>query len=286
MSTTATLDGSFNIGAHKWYWDANANIGFNDAKQSFTGNVRADRVAQALGPLALCTAPCVPLNIFGGNGSITADQLAFISFTERDRSSQHLADFTANLSGDLFDLPAGAVGLAVGYEHRIQSGSFNPDPIIAAGLGADIPSQPAQGRYNSDEVYAELRVPILKGHAVLLFARSDRLGPSTPITQSPAPARPTPVPAYGSRSKTCYCAAAMRPVSVLQVSANCLAAGRASTWLRAIRAATIQMRRRPQPINRVRRSGQTAPRMGFPPTAATRSRKAASYRSSRRAMQI
>ncbi|QXQ08590.1 TonB-dependent receptor [Sphingosinicellaceae bacterium] len=162
MSTTATLDGSFNIGAHKWYWDANANIGFNDAKQSFTGNVRADRVAQALGPVALCTAPCVPLNVFGGNGSITADQLAFISFTERDRSSQHLADFTANLSGDLFDLPAGAVGLAVGYEHRIQSGSFDPDPIISAGLGADIPSQPARGRYNSDEVYAELRVPILK----------------------------------------------------------------------------------------------------------------------------
>ena len=162
MSTTATLDGSFNIGERKWYWDANANIGFNDAKQSFTGNVRADRVAQALGPVSLCTAPCVPLNVFGGNGSITADQLAFIAFTEHDRSSQHLADFTANISGDLFDLPAGPVGLAFGYEHRIQSASFDPDPIVAAGLGADIPSQPARGRYNSDEAYAEVRVPLLK----------------------------------------------------------------------------------------------------------------------------
>lgn len=162
MSATATLDGNFEMGGHKWFWDLNANVGFNDAKQSFTGNVRADRVAQALGPLALCTAPCVPLNVFGGNGSITADQLAFISFTERDRSSQHLGDFTANLSGDLFELPAGPVGLAIGYEHRIQSASFDPDPIIAAGLGADIPSQPARGRYDSDEVYGELRVPLLK----------------------------------------------------------------------------------------------------------------------------
>ncbi len=162
LSATATLDGSFTVGGHKWYWDANAAIGFNDAKQSFTGNVRADRVAQAVGPLALCTGDCVPLNLFGGNGSITADQLAFISFTERDRSSQHLADFTANLSGDLFDLPAGPVGFAVGYEHRIQSASFDPDPIIAAGLGADIPSQPARGRYNSDELYGEIRVPLLK----------------------------------------------------------------------------------------------------------------------------
>ena len=162
LSTTATLDGSFNVGAHKWYWDANAVIGFNDAKQSFTGNVRADRVAQAIGPVALCTAPCVPLNLFGGAGTITPDQLAFISFTEQDRSSQHLADFTANLSGDLFDLPAGPVGIAVGYEHRIQSASFDPDPIIAAGLGADIPSQPARGEYNSDEIYGEVRVPLLK----------------------------------------------------------------------------------------------------------------------------
>ena len=162
LATTATLDGSFHIGDRKWFWDASAEIGFNDAKQSFTGNVRADRVAQALGPIALCTAPCVPLNLFGGAGSITPAQLAFIQFTEHDRSSQHLADFTANLSGDLFDLPAGPVGLAVGYEHRIQSASFNPDPLIAAGLGADIPSQPARGRYNSDEIYGEIRVPIIK----------------------------------------------------------------------------------------------------------------------------
>ncbi len=162
LSATASLDGNFNFGTRKWFWDVNANIGFNDAKQSFTGNVRADRVAQAVGPLAACTAPCVPLNLFGGNGSITPAQLAFISFTEFNRSSQHLADFTANLSGELFDLPAGPVGLAVGYEHRIQTASFDPDPITAAGLGADIPSQPAAGRYNSDEIYGEIRIPLVK----------------------------------------------------------------------------------------------------------------------------
>ncbi len=162
MSTTATLDGSFDVGTHKFYWDASAVLGYNDAKQSFTGNVRADRVARAVGPVALCTAPCVPLNLFGGAGTITPDQLAYISFTEQDRSSQHIADFTANLSGELFDLPAGPVGIAIGYEHRIQDANFVPDPIIAAGLGADIPSQPARGQYNSDEAYAEVRVPLVK----------------------------------------------------------------------------------------------------------------------------
>ncbi len=162
MSVTGGLDGSFMVGANKWYWDVSAVIGFNDAKQSFTGNVNAANLTRALGPVAACTGACVPVNIFGGAGSITADQLAYITYTERNRSAQELQDYTANLSGDLFDLPGGQVGFAMGYEHRYQAGSFDPDPITAAGLSSDIPSLPARGSYNSDEVYGELRVPLLK----------------------------------------------------------------------------------------------------------------------------
>ncbi|MDB5722841.1 MAG: TonB-dependent receptor [Alphaproteobacteria bacterium] len=162
FATTATLDGTFMMGSHKWYWDANASVGVNDAHQSFTGNVNAARVAQAVGPVGLCTAPCVPLNLFGGNGSITPAMLNFIAFTERDKSQQHLWDYTANLSGDLVDLPAGPLAVAIGYEHRVQSASFDPDPIVAAGLGADIPAAPAHGRYNVNEIYGEVRIPILK----------------------------------------------------------------------------------------------------------------------------
>lgn len=162
FSLTGTLDGKFHIGSREFYWDVNAVLGWNDAHQTFTGNVNAAKVAQALGPLANCTAPCVPLNIFGGAGSITQDMLDFISFTEKDKSSQKLQDYTANITGDLFDLPAGPVGVAVGYEHRYQFGSFTPDPVIQAGLGADIPAQAASGSYKSNEFYGELRVPILK----------------------------------------------------------------------------------------------------------------------------
>ena len=162
MSITGGLDGSFTVGEHKWFWDVSAVFGFNDAKQSFTGNVNAANLTRGLGPVANCVAPCVPVNIFGGAGSITASQLAYITYTERNRSAQELQDYTANLSGDLFDLPAGPVGFAVGYEHRYQKGSFDPDPITAAGLSSDIPSLPASGSYRSNEFYGELRVPILK----------------------------------------------------------------------------------------------------------------------------
>ncbi|PZU08003.1 TonB-dependent receptor [Sphingomonas sp.] len=161
-STTATLDGSFEVGERKFYWDVNAVVGLNDARQTFTGNVNAAKVARALGPVANCTGDCVPLNIFGGAGSITPAMLNYISFVEHDQSYQRLYDYTANLSGDLFHLPAGNVGVAIGYEHRLQKGGFTPDPIIQAGLGADIPAQAASGKFNTDEVYGEIRVPILK----------------------------------------------------------------------------------------------------------------------------
>ena len=161
MSLTGTLDGSFDVGEKKFYWDVNAILGFNDAHQTFTGNINAAKLARALGPIANCTGECVPFNIFGGAGSVTPAMLAYVGFVEKDKSSQRLQDYTANLTGDLFDLPAGPVGIAVGFEHRYQFGSFDPDPVIVAGLGADIPAQPARGSYNSDEVYGEIRVPIL-----------------------------------------------------------------------------------------------------------------------------
>jgi iron complex outermembrane receptor protein len=73
-----------------------------------------------------------------------------------------LWDASANLTGQLFDLPAGPVGVALGYEHRDMKGSFVPDAIIQAGLGADIPAAASSGQYHADEVYGELSVPILK----------------------------------------------------------------------------------------------------------------------------
>ena len=157
----ATLDGQFGLGERTFYWDVNAVFGLNDAHQLFTGNVNAARVAQALGPVANCTGSCVPLNIFGGEGSITPAMLGFIAFDEKSRSDQKLQDYTANLSGELFDLPGGPVGIAVGYEHRYQAGSFTHDPVIQAGLGADIPAQAASGSYTSDEFYGEIRLPLL-----------------------------------------------------------------------------------------------------------------------------
>jgi len=159
---SGTLSGSFQMGAGEWFWDVNALAGRNKAKQTVFGNVNAANVARALGPVAACTAPCVPFNIFGGAGSITQAMIDYVAFTQRDRSKQNLWDVSANLSGNLFELPGGSAGIAFGVEHRDQRGRFDPDPTVAAGLGSDIPALPTKGSYNVDEAYVELRLPLLK----------------------------------------------------------------------------------------------------------------------------
>lgn len=159
-NVTATLSGEVSLFSNPWDWDVNYVTSENSAEQSFTGNINVANVGRALGPVALCTAPCVPLNIFGGDGTITQAMLNYIGYTEENKSDQKLRDFSANITGDLFDMPAGPLSAAVGYEHREVEGSFTPDPITAAGLSSDIPALPSRGEFDVDEFYGELRIPL------------------------------------------------------------------------------------------------------------------------------
>ena len=164
----ATLDGRFNIGANDWYWDVNAAYGRNKAKQKMFGNINSAHLRQALGPVDDCVGEqgqfggtCVPFNIFGGAGSITPAMMDFVTFVQNDSSKQTFWDLTANLSGNLFQLPGGPLGAAVGVEYRDLEGQFDPDPVVAAGFSSDIPALPTKGGYDVKEAYAELSAPLL-----------------------------------------------------------------------------------------------------------------------------
>jgi iron complex outermembrane receptor protein len=162
---TGTLSGVASLFDNPWDWDINAVYSENKAEQTFTGNVNAQRVVQALGPVAACTGECVPLNIFGGAGTITPEMLNYIGFTQRDSSEQKLIDFSANITGDIMNLPAGPLSAAFGIENRHTEGRFDPDPIVAAGFSSDIPAQPASGEIEVREAYAEFRIPIISDAA-------------------------------------------------------------------------------------------------------------------------
>ncbi len=157
------FEGDFELAGRTMYWDVNGIRSENNAKQTKLNQFNARMLSVGMGDPAVCalTPGCVPIDIFG-EGSLTREMLDFVTYTGVDTSSQKLVDVTANLSGDLFELPAGAVGFAIGYEHREEDGNFIPDPVVANGETADVPTQPTAGGYDVDEVYGEVIVPILK----------------------------------------------------------------------------------------------------------------------------
>jgi len=170
----ATLDGNFGVAGRDWYWDVNGVYGHNQAKQRMLGNINAKKLGIALGPLDTClagaagpggpdAAGCVPFNIFGGEGTITQDMIDYVTFIQNDSSKQDMWDISANISGELFELPGGPLGVAAGVESRDLTGSFSPDAVVQAGFSSDIPALPTSGGYNVKEAYAELNAPILKG---------------------------------------------------------------------------------------------------------------------------
>lgn len=188
----AGFRGDFDFADRGFYWDVNAVWSRNSAEQITHNSYNALKIRNALGPgtvagingatatacglvTSVAGVPtvldpipnCVPLNVFGGQGAgagtITPDMLTYIRPILHDTSEQELKDFTANLTGTIVPLPAGGLDFAVGYEHRKQSGSYQPDAIYVAGESAGVPSQPTFGDFDVNEFYGELQVPLLKG---------------------------------------------------------------------------------------------------------------------------
>lgn len=164
------LEGSFDVG-NGLFWDVNIVRSENEAEQTYFGSYNIAHIQRALGPLGQCSAPCVPLDLFGGPGTITPAMLAYIQYVGSDRSANKLDMVSANLSGDLFSLPAGAIAFAVGVEHREQDGFFQPDAVTVAGESNGVPALPTAGDYEVDEYYAELSVPVYAGFDLSLAGR-------------------------------------------------------------------------------------------------------------------
>ncbi|RMF15881.1 MAG: TonB-dependent receptor [Alphaproteobacteria bacterium] len=165
---SGTLSGEVDFAGRTVYWDFNATWAQNQANQRKFGAFNARKLALALGPVDECAAVpgCVPFNIFGGQGpngqgSITQEMLDFVTFVQKDESEQRFFDVTFNVTGDMFDLPAGPLGYAFGYEHRKEQGFFTPDSVVSSGETAGVPASPTEGQFNVDEVYGEVNIPLV-----------------------------------------------------------------------------------------------------------------------------
>ena len=163
----------------------------------------------ALGPVAACLAAtgCVPFNIFGGAGSITQKCSTMSASSRTTAASRSCGASPPTCRAACSSLPGGPLGLAVGVEHRDQKGRFDPDPIVAAGLGSDIPAQPSSGGYNVDEAYAEINAPCSPTGRSPTCSSSAARSRFSDYSSVRLDRRPSRRGSTGSRSGTCASAA-------------------------------------------------------------------------------
>ena len=109
---------------------------------------------------------CVPVNVFGPEGSITADQVPYLTAESTTTVRTTLAQARALLTGDLgFTVPWAeeAVGFAAGAEYRDYGATQRADSLAQSndlgGAGGASPN--IDGGYEVVEGYAELIAPIV-----------------------------------------------------------------------------------------------------------------------------
>lgn len=151
--------------------DVSAGYGESDLVQIQSGYVLRSRVQQALNASSTTTCTnntlgCVPLNLFGPQGSITPEQAAFLAGSSTITIKNKLSQARAVLSGDFgTNLWADeAIGFAIGAEYRKYEYARLPDNFAAVpgelgGAGGAV--TPFTGGYNVKEVYGELIAPIV-----------------------------------------------------------------------------------------------------------------------------
>jgi iron complex outermembrane receptor protein len=108
-------------------------------------------------------AECVPVNAFGaGNISPAAADFIRLNFSDTLIFERQLVN--ASLNGNLFTMPAGDVGFAVGVEWREDQSAYRPDQAKQRGdIEGFNAQQPIDGSFDVKEVFVEGLVPLLTG---------------------------------------------------------------------------------------------------------------------------
>ncbi|WP_337180553.1 TonB-dependent receptor domain-containing protein [Sphingopyxis granuli] len=195
------LDGKLNWGERELFWSASYSHGEShlkiDALYPHNARLRKalDAVRSPTGQI-VCRVnvdadptnddpACVPLNAFGTE-NVTDEARNYVLVRSgtgnggtATPSVNKQDDFLLTFGGGLFKLPMGEVQFSTSYEHRAESSSFNPLEADRLGLVLSlIPVVPASGKFNTDEVSAEINIPLLGEDVTLPFAQAVDLNAS------------------------------------------------------------------------------------------------------------
>jgi len=155
-------------------WTYETSLGYTRSEGSNNFDiVRNDRLTNSLNNCANASqdlfgsfAPeCVPVNLFSDEFMTTGsfgDAREYLVARVTNNTTVEQTAFEVGATGDLFDLPAGPVGMFIGASYREDKIFSNVDRNIeesnAWGRSAE---GDTRGSVNINEVYAELDVPLL-----------------------------------------------------------------------------------------------------------------------------
>lgn len=185
FSTQAGLDGKFEVAEKNYRWELFAQYNDGQYDSRGTGYINLFNLRSALGPSFRDSAGvlrcgtvgnvvrnCVPFNIFGGPdlglsaGRITKAEydamVNWVSYTQVGTSGNSSFNYGGLISGDLFELPGGMAGFAVGFENRKDDIFSQPDTLVASGGSSDNYSEPTVGIVEVKEYFGELVLPLAK----------------------------------------------------------------------------------------------------------------------------
>lgn len=161
------------IFGNEWHYDVYGSFGRYENRQEHAGFPEGNRIRAALagcpagsplGPVGPNGSPttCVPLNPFGAN-NISQAQVDYITAKGQFQvTAIEQKNVVGSVTGDLFQLPAGAVSFALGLEYRdIAYEDLPPEGVQTGSLLGGNKAGPVVGGYDVWEAFTELRVPVL-----------------------------------------------------------------------------------------------------------------------------
>ena len=153
-------------------FDVGVSYGESERTDNRAGQVRRSRVQQAL--LATNTATCltatdgcVPLNVFGAEGSITPEMLAFLTATTTTQTRTTLTRAYGLVNGDLgFSSPFAdtPVSIALGTEYRRYTAGVTGDALskTAGEIIGETAVTEVKGDYDVSELFGEIIAPLVE----------------------------------------------------------------------------------------------------------------------------
>jgi outer membrane receptor protein involved in Fe transport len=147
-------------------WQFSAQSGRSRSEQQISNQVNTTRLQDSLDPATCASVPgCVVSSVFGF-GSITQPMADYLRENNRVRYGYSLTSVNANVTADVYALPAGMLTGLVGVESRRESGFSIPDESIIAGTSSYVQSQITRGTIRTDGLFFEAGVPLLKNQAL------------------------------------------------------------------------------------------------------------------------